>query len=50
MDQISLIRKTVGEITETQISTLKRNRKFEGVEFPALTSKHSLEARYLGKI
>jgi cyclin-dependent kinase-like len=50
MDQIYLIRKCMGEITQNQLGALKRNPKFFGITFPEVKTLDSIESRYLGKI
>jgi hypothetical protein len=50
MDQLFLIRKSIGELPERQIQILKANEKYSGLVFPVLKRVESIEARYIGKI
>jgi len=42
IDQLYLIRKTVGELTATQNDVFHRNPRFAGLKFPEMTQRESL--------
>ena len=50
MDQLFLIKKTVGSLTNLQMEYLTKNPKFIGMNFPPLRKQENIETRYLGKI
>lgn len=50
MDQLYLIRKTIGEFTASQNEIFHKNPRFIGLKFPELRNKSSIEERYIGKI
>jgi cyclin-dependent kinase-like len=50
IDQLYLIRKTVGDLTATQNEVFRKNPRFVGVRFPDIKKQESLELKYMGKI
>ena len=50
MDQLYLIRKSLGELPSSQIERMKRNSKYTGLAFPVVNKVQPLEVRYIGRV
>lgn len=50
IDQLYIIKKCIGDLTEEQSMYYHKNSKFSGIELPEVKRIDSIEARYLGKI
>lgn len=50
MDMLTLIQKSLGKMTPTQMESFKTNPRFMGMHFPDLNKKDAIEKRYMGKL
>ena len=50
MDMLTLIQKSLGLLSATQIDAFERNPRFMGMHFPEISKKDALEKRYMGKL
>ncbi len=50
IDQLYLIQKTLGPLTQEQKEVFIKNPRFLGMKFPEITKPETIERRYLGKL
>jgi cyclin-dependent kinase-like len=50
IDQLYVIQKTLGPLTERQQELFAKNPRYNGLKFPELSRPETLERRYLGKL
>ncbi|CAD8090226.1 unnamed protein product [Paramecium sonneborni] len=50
MDQLYLIQKILGPLTQDQIERFQKNQKYIGMKFPDITKCETIEKRYQGKM
>lgn len=50
MDQLYLIQKVVGPLTQEQNESFNKNPRFIGLKFPEIVKPETLEKKYTGKL
>ena len=50
MDQLYLIQKVLGPLTDDQLESFRKNPRFNGLKFPDISKPETLEKRYMSSL